>query len=142
MMLSDESLKLIPPKIKDEEASIAAEMVCSICCSIPHVDPMITPCQHIFCRDCILQALARCRRCPNCREPGHRWIRNEHRVTRLEGVVNRIWQSIPVECPSNGCHWKGSMGDYKAHASNCSSSLIVKRLSILEENNAFWKMII
>mmetsp|Transcript_62690 Transcript_62690/g.149555 ORF Transcript_62690/g.149555 Transcript_62690/m.149555 type:complete len:1261 (-) Transcript_62690:115-3897(-) len=43
---------------------------CPICCDTPE-DPTMTPCGHIFCRECAYKALDRCNgECPVCRKPG------------------------------------------------------------------------
>eukprot|EP00931_Biecheleriopsis_adriatica_P040762 TRINITY_DN2334_c0_g1_i6.p1 TRINITY_DN2334_c0_g1~~TRINITY_DN2334_c0_g1_i6.p1 ORF type:complete len:1267 (-),score=295.30 TRINITY_DN2334_c0_g1_i6:975-4775(-) len=43
---------------------------CSICCDTPQ-DPTMTPCGHIFCRECCFQIIKQCHgECPVCRKPG------------------------------------------------------------------------
>lgn len=43
---------------------------CPICCDAPE-DPAITPCGHIFCRECAIKAIAKCAgECPVCRRKG------------------------------------------------------------------------
>mmetsp|Transcript_44595 Transcript_44595/g.126019 ORF Transcript_44595/g.126019 Transcript_44595/m.126019 type:complete len:1444 (+) Transcript_44595:53-4384(+) len=43
---------------------------CPICCDVPQ-DPTITPCGHIFCRECALKIPNKCGgECPVCRKPG------------------------------------------------------------------------
>ncbi|KAK9847690.1 hypothetical protein WJX84_004737 [Apatococcus fuscideae] len=48
---------------------ICSGQECTICLE-PLLDrPVRTPCQHWFCRECILEALASAQSCPNCRAP-------------------------------------------------------------------------
>lgn len=46
-------------RLRDADCSIHQERICN---------PVITPCQHVYCFDCIYQWLERSTRCPDCRQ--------------------------------------------------------------------------
>lgn len=107
------------------------DLVCTVCCEIPHINPLITPCHHVFCADCIRQSLLSDPPvCPNDRRP----LRTRD-LEPLSGLGRRMWEKIAVTCPNaNDCSWKGTMGNYLPHADRCNSiSLhVTQRLQYLE----------
>lgn len=106
----------VPPVALSQD-NLPEDVVCSICMTLPS-DPVITPCHHIFCRGCILQALRTTgEHCPIDRVP----CRSDQ-IQPLQGAIARVWGSIQVKCGchDNGCAWRGSLGDYAAHNSSCS----------------------
>ena len=129
MSISNESLKSLPPQLTNEDASMTSEMLCSIRYSVPHVDPVTTRCDHIFCQECIEEAMKHSDECPNCRSSLHRHV---YTFRSLRGLAKRIWESIPVQCPGGLCQWSGTMGNYKAHISRCGNGP-ANRLRTLEE---------
>lgn len=59
-----------PPKTKAAKtlATIAAELVCSICCSVMARAVVANPCGHVFCGGCLERWLRRKWACPNCQQ--------------------------------------------------------------------------
>ena len=51
----------------EEEAFDDLDGECPICMECPYDDPLQTPCNHIFCRECIVDWLQSKNECPNCR---------------------------------------------------------------------------
>jgi SUMO ligase MMS21 Smc5/6 complex component len=56
-----------------------------IICMEPYESPVITPCYHIYCQECLSQALAHAKQCPTCRAP--MGIDN---ITKLEGEGKHV----------------------------------------------------
>ncbi|KAL7528474.1 hypothetical protein ACHAXR_002462 [Thalassiosira sp. AJA248-18] len=82
------------------------------------LEPVLTPCEHVFCKGCINQALDgadtnQC--CPNDRAPC-----TVHQLQPIQGFISRIWSNIQVKCGNHdsGCAWTGSIGDYATHLDN------------------------
>ena len=40
-------------------------------------------------------------------------------LNAIEGPLRRIWERIPVSCPTQDCQWVGIIGNYMAHAHAC-----------------------
>lgn len=47
-------------------------------------------------------------------------------MNRLDGLSRRVFESISVTCPREGCEWKGCVGNYYRHAEECSLSDVCK----------------
>ena len=47
-------------------------------------------------------------------------------MNRLDGLSRRVFESISVTCPIQGCNWKGCVGNYYRHAEECSLSDVCK----------------
>jgi len=104
-----------PPVALDN--NIPDDFICSICLTVP-AEPLITPCDHVFCKSCIHQALNDRNLCPNDRRPC-----TAGQLKRLEGLSLRVWSGIQVKCGGHdsGCAWRGSIADYSFHVeNNCS----------------------
>ena len=71
-------------QMAEEEAFEDRNGECSICFECPFDDPLVTPCRHTFCRECIIEALQHSAVCPMCRAPTQ--IRNlmKPKVTESE----------------------------------------------------------
>ena len=102
------------PPVAINPDSIAEDLICSICMTIS-VDPVITPCYHVYCRPCISQALSQNNLCPIDRRPC-----TAGQLKRLDGLSLRIWSGIQVKCGNHesGCAWRGSIADYSTHVEN------------------------
>jgi Zinc finger, C3HC4 type (RING finger) len=74
----------------------------------------MTPCDHVFCRSCISQALEHKRECPNDRQELH-----AYQLQPLSGILRRIWEQVGVQCPNQGCAWTGTAGNYENHGAAC-----------------------
>jgi hypothetical protein len=97
---------------------IPNDLICAICFSLP-TEPVVTPCEHLFCRKCLQQALFRQRLCPVDRTEI-----SADQVRHLQdgSLLCRIWGGIPVKCSHHetGCAWTGPISDYKAHVEGCT----------------------
>ena len=94
---------------------------CSICCDVSF-NPVITPCQHVFCRDCIENGLRSSLSCPNDRRP-----LNQNALTNISGLHDYIYNRTLVQCPK--CDkWTGQFQQYKVHVPTCTTSPYVQSL--------------
>ena len=100
-----------PPPVALNPENIPEDLICSICFTLP-AEPVITPCDHIFCQSCIHEALSRQSVCPIDRRPCR-----VDQLKPLEGVAERIWGGIQVKCGSweRGCAWTGCIDFYNRH---------------------------
>lgn len=108
-----------PPPVPLHENHVPTDLICSICMTVP-AEPLITPCNHLFCQKCIRQSLDDKYLCPIDRHPC-----SPHELRPLDGLSFRVWGGIQVKCGyhENGCAWSGSVADYSAHLTdNCSAS--------------------
>lgn len=105
---------------KDQDVD-AHPLYCSICCDVSY-KPVITPCQHIFCFDCIKESLLTSECCPNDR-------RSLDRIG-LRGIPalhEYIYSRTMVQCPR--CEtWEGQLQHYNKHASGCTPASYVQEL--------------
>jgi hypothetical protein len=128
------------PPVALHHDSVPDDLICSICMMVP-AEPLITPCDHIFCQTCIHQALSDRNLCPIDRRPC-----THSQLKRLEGITSRIWNGIQVKCGGHdsGCAWTGSVADYAAHTRNCivsrapvaNNNALVEQLESTREENA------
>lgn len=128
-----------PPPVTLNQENVPDDLICSICMTLPF-DPVITPCNHVFCKPCISQALHQSNLCPIDRRPC-----TSGQLERLDGLSLRIWSGIQVKCGNHesGCAWKGCIADYAAHAeNNCSvgrghnNSALMEELETLRDQNS------
>jgi Zinc finger, C3HC4 type (RING finger) len=99
------STNMPPPGWKNENCHTHNVLTCSICCDIS-LDPVVTPCDHIFCRSCIHESLRGHKFCPNDRTP-----LRVNQLQELTGPIRRIWSQTPVKCLE--CHvWTGTLQSY------------------------------
>ncbi|KAK1733192.1 ATP-dependent Clp protease proteolytic subunit [Skeletonema marinoi] len=80
------------PPVALHQENLPDDLVCSICLTVP-ADPLVTPCDHVFCEPCIRQALNHNNLCPIDRRPcciGE--------LNPIEGLSFRIWNGIQVKC--------------------------------------------
>ena len=78
------------------DSSINDNLVCEICHN-PLIDPRSTPCQHIFCEQCVMRWLEKTSSCPACRNP---LFINELKTT--ERIVIRMLDQLKVKCTRCG----------------------------------------
>eukprot|EP01028_Stygiella_incarcerata_P010417 TRINITY_DN538_c0_g1_i1.p1 TRINITY_DN538_c0_g1~~TRINITY_DN538_c0_g1_i1.p1 ORF type:complete len:408 (-),score=118.41 TRINITY_DN538_c0_g1_i1:119-1342(-) len=92
------------------------ELVCSICGCV-FESPVVTPCHHIFCRECLVSWLnTGSESCPECRKKVHcAHLKPAHPV--IQGLV----ESLRVKCPfhENGCQETPLLKDVKQHELEC-----------------------
>ena len=90
MELTEEELRPIARHLE----SLGKELACPICLSFMK-EPHATPCNHHFCRACILQTLAVQKRCPICKEPTtKRNLRESGRVGRIVGFCSVLMKEL------------------------------------------------
>lgn len=123
-----------PVAIRQED--VPNDLICSICFSIPP-EPVLTPCEHLFCRDCLQQALYRAQQCPVDRTE---ISAEEVRHLREGSLLHRLWGGINVKCANHltGCSWTGPIADYKLHSESCTHRRdhgIQRRIEELREEN-------
>lgn len=111
-----------PIFIDDKDQDVDSHpLYCSICCDVSY-KPVITPCQHIFCFDCIKASLLTSECCPNDR-------RSLDRID-LRGIPalhEYIYNRTMVKCPR--CEtWDGQLQHYNKHASGCTPASYVQEL--------------
>ena len=127
-IISHDAPNVRHPVLRTEDGPCQDVLTCPVCCEIP-LDPIVTtPCDHIFCRGCVEQAITLRRECPSCRQS--LTMRN---LTAIQGPLRRIWERIPVSCPVDRCQWTGTIGNYSAHASICGQSCAPGDLDRLEK---------
>jgi hypothetical protein len=104
-----------PIPLRPEEVSI--DLTCSICLSVPS-KPVLTPCEHLFCKECLCRAVSHQPLCPICRKG---CVRGQIRPIPEGSFVYRMWSSIPVKCElhEKGCCWTGSIVDAVEHMDKC-----------------------
>jgi hypothetical protein len=129
--------KLPPPVLlTGQGVNVQDIMTCTLCYEFP-MEPVTTPCGHVFCRSCILQALSHKKECPNDRQP-----LQGNQLQSISGIARRIWEQVGLKCPNGGCEWTGTAGNYANHAASCSKSRYLshhdeehfkRRIAALEE---------
>jgi Zinc finger, C3HC4 type (RING finger) len=113
-----------PPVLLRETDSAQGMLTCTLCHELAMEEPVMTPCDHVFCRSCISQALEHKRECPNDRKELY-----VHQLQPLPGILRRIWEQVGVKCPDPDCAWTGTVGNYANHRARCGqrSKLAVEK---------------
>ena len=109
----------IRPPLTTENGSIPSDFRCAICFASLPLDPVVTPCQHCFCQECLAESMKRSNRCPM-----DRIAITEEQIMPLEGLVRRVFDEVAVRCPYEGCSWTGQMGHYEQHARRCKADIV------------------
>mmetsp|Transcript_9884 Transcript_9884/g.20962 ORF Transcript_9884/g.20962 Transcript_9884/m.20962 type:complete len:319 (-) Transcript_9884:1821-2777(-) len=107
------SRRLVPP-VPLFPGEVPNDFICSVCHELP-LEPVLTPCEHCFCRACIDESLAHRSECPIDRR-----ALDPDDVTALGGLLRRVYDQTSVKCPHEGCSWNGKIGNYANHAGRCS----------------------
>jgi len=105
----------LPAPILLQQESIQ-DLICVVCTAIP-LDPVITPCDHIFCNTCIEKCLVHKLECPIDRIP-----LDKSQIKPLSGIARRLWAAIVVSCPVTNCLWSGSVCNFSSHAEICAAN--------------------
>lgn len=111
--------------------NVSATLRCPICTDV-FADPVFSsgrPCQHVFCRDCIGEALDRRERCPVCRAP----MISDH--LQPHPVIQSLLDELHVCCEA-GCSWTGRQDAHIAHLENCPSRLLASTREQLTQTSA------
>ncbi|GMH96148.1 hypothetical protein TrVE_jg4817 [Triparma verrucosa] len=101
--------------------------------------PVVTPCEHTFCEDALLEWLSRGNEsCPVCsRKVDAREVKKASRI-----VLNLLGE-LPRYCDhrSKGCNWQGAIDHYQSHLASCewkeelSTKEMRKQLEELKSTN-------
>ncbi|XP_053671001.1 uncharacterized protein LOC128721289 [Anopheles nili] len=68
------------------------DILCSVCQSVL-IEPVVLPCQHLFCRNCLHYTAVKTNlHCPCCRKRFGTWYRNASRANEL--VHEQLWHAI------------------------------------------------
>ena len=86
-------------------------LMCAIC-HCPFVIPVKLDCDHVFCQDCVNQALLHTDTCPSCRK---RAIRPYGKA--VPKIIDRILDELVVKCPLylRGCSETVKRGNAQSH---------------------------
>lgn len=116
----------IPPPIVDRPEEFQ-DFICTLCQEIPYLGiPVITPCEHIFCKECIETHLTthNATYCPNDRKPLSLY---QDELEPIGGILKRVWERVHVKCGVKNergtflsCSWEGVLETYKSHVQECS----------------------
>ena len=127
-----------PEPVLSRPDATPSDVLCPICMELP-VDPVITPCEHIFCKGCVTLYLERQANNGGAQEcPMDRQACECKQLKPLKGFALRIWSNIEVKCGNHndGCAWTGSVGDFATHAKFCGSGRLLREMvSALEKEN-------
>ncbi|KAL2068876.1 hypothetical protein VTL71DRAFT_15214 [Oculimacula yallundae] len=77
------------------ENAVDENLICPIC-HCPLIDPIITECDHIFCRSCIEESVTHSRTCPIDRSPLDQDISSLKRAPKI--ILNQL-DSLKAKCP-------------------------------------------
>ena len=89
------------------------DLTCSICYGI-YAEPVVTPCGHTFCRECVVRWFDQERSCPSCRKSCHKLCRPPVIITKLVGR-----QKLRCEYEGRGCHQVVELDQLPAHLAAC-----------------------
>jgi hypothetical protein len=92
------------------------DLLCAVCYEIP-LDPVISPCDHVYCLSCISEYAAIHKECPVDKRP-----LDPDEIKPLNGILNRVWSNLVVKCPNEWCSWNGVVGNYRSHIKRCHSN--------------------
>ena len=94
MLVASEIAVPRPNFIDDKDQNVNDHpLLCSICCDVSF-HPVITPCRHIFCFDCIESGLQNAPCCPNDRR-----MLDRMDLCRIDGLHEYIHNRTTVQCP-------------------------------------------
>lgn len=100
-----------------EVSRISKHLYCSICQEV-YNDPQQLPCQHTFCKQCILQwsenHKAAAVPCPFCRK----MLNNNQLFRNL--LAYQIINDLEIFCSNRGCDWRGTLDNITHHLPNCT----------------------
>ncbi len=93
---------------------------CSLCLELLD-SPITTPCQHSFCRDCLVQQVRNSRRGPLCRShlPQPQFRRSSIRDQPSNPVITAAMQQFMNECGHTGCSYKTLPRKIELHETEC-----------------------
>jgi len=100
--------------MENELVAKLTRLVCPVCME-PLVDPIKTPCKHLFCRRCISDALARSPMCPIDRQ-----LLKPSQLVPADKMVEQMLGELEVYCSNRkqgkkGCEWTGHQASLAKH---------------------------
>ena len=87
------------------------DLVCSVCANLM-TDAVQTPCEHYFCRRCIMQAFKVTPSCPICRKKGTR-------VVEASRIVNSLISKQKIRCSQPDCQAVMFKDQWASHLNEC-----------------------
>jgi len=96
---------------------VSKNLLCPITQSVLE-KPVMTPCEHLFCEDALLEWLLRSDRCPVCNN-----LLNPEEISKPGRVIVNMLAELKRFCPhrSRGCLWTGPNEQVEKHlSSKCS----------------------
>lgn len=124
---------ILAPKTRDDGV-LSQDFVCAVCCELPASaqEAVVTPCcHHVFCTKCMTAAIQTAGVCPLDRK-SLSMVGRTNRPVLIDGLPKRVFESIPVVCPRDGCSWEGLLSGYRSHAEDCAVSASVSETSKLD----------
>ena len=79
---------------------------CQICLDVVE-DPIMTPCEHMFCKDCFRPG-----KCPSCRQEAND-------AKPINRVLKQVYHSLEMKCLSQDCSEIITVETYKSHDESC-----------------------
>ena len=108
------------------EDRIQSEFICAICSCLVQ-EPIQTPCFHIYCGKCAIQAFQIKSQCPTCRLPTT--YSTSSPLAQVNPPCARMWGEILVYCPCHkdqGCPWQGPLANIHDHIrSTCNYQTVI-----------------
>lgn len=96
-----------------EERADLNEYKCKKCDGV-YFKPVITPCGHMFCEDCIKESLKISNTCPTCGK--ETFPTNIYPIPFISQILNRK----SLSCPYKPCEWTDKLINYEKHIEECS----------------------
>ena len=103
-------------------SAIPSELVCPICSELC-VNPVVTPCDHLFCEHDLLQWFVRApddqgpkpsQRCPQCNT-----VCKPDSIRPAGRIITSIIGDLERRCDKKDCSWVGFNRDYERHLKLC-----------------------
>lgn len=85
------------------------QFICSVCLDVVE-DPVITPCDHLFCKSCFTSGC-----CPECRQ-------SVQQTKPMNRILRNVYESLKIKCLSNDCHEEILVSNYKNHDKTCAKA--------------------
>lgn len=115
------SEEVAPPGTEVFVSEPSCSLLCPICMGVLKGASTVRACQHVFCRDCVLQALRRKRECPACRTKLCSPSSKADSLVAKNLLVNNIVGELQVYCrfglsKAGDGSWEREMGGHRCPA--------------------------
>lgn len=104
-----------------ERSRVPEELFCQVCMDLVS-RPVQTATNHIFCQDCLSQALAVQAVCPVTRSPLQNNATDVKPLAVANPIMHRVWSKVHIRCPNalgGMCTWEGGPADIEQHFEGC-----------------------